>query len=179
MARTEVATLGGGCFWCVEAALNQMKGVASAVSGYAGGATKDPSYEDVCTGRTGHAEVVQVIFDPDVVSYRAILEAFFTVHDPTTLNRQGADVGTQYRSVIFTHNPEQENVARELVAELSAEKVWDDPIVTEISPAPTFYAAEAYHQRYYEQNPFQGYCQAIIRPKLAKFRKAWATRLKA
>lgn len=179
MAKTEVATLGGGCFWCVEAAYKELQGVHSAVSGYMGGHTKTPSYEDVCEGDTGHAEVVQVTFDSAVLPYRVVLEAFFSVHDPTTLNQQGADVGTQYRSVIFTHNPEQERIARELVAELEEEKVWDDPIVTEIAPASTFYEAEAYHQDYYKRNPNQGYCAAVIRPKLAKFRKAWQAKLKA
>lgn len=179
MGKTETATLGGGCFWCIEAVFNQLQGVDSALSGYAGGSMPDPDYEAVCGGDTGHAEVVQVTFDPDVLSYREVLEVFFTVHDPTTLDRQGADVGTQYRSVVFTHSKEQERVARDLVAELEREKVWDDPIVTEILPAPTFYPAEDYHQEYYARNPGQGYCQAVIRPKLAKFRKAWAQKLKA
>jgi peptide-methionine (S)-S-oxide reductase len=179
MAKTEVATLGGGCFWCVETAFNQVEGVHSAVSGYAGGAKPNPSYEDVCSGTTGHAEVVQVTFDPAKLSYREALELFFSVHDPTTLNRQGADTGTQYRSVIFTHSAEQEATARAVIAALEREKVWDDPIVTEVRPAPPFYSAEEYHQRYYERNPYGGYCMAVIRPKLAKFRKAWQHKLKA
>jgi peptide-methionine (S)-S-oxide reductase len=179
MAKTETATLGGGCFWCVEAAYQELMGVSNVVSGYAGGKGKDPTYEQVCGGETGHAEVVQVTFDPAVVPYREILEAFFTVHDPTTLNRQGADHGTQYRSVIFTHSPEQASVARQLIQELTDETVWDDPIVTEVTPFTAFYPAEEYHQRYYERNPYQGYCQAVIRPKLAKFRKKWQAKLKA
>ena len=179
MGRTELATLGGGCFWCIEAVFNQLQGVESAISGYAGGTMPDPDYEAVCEGDTGHAEVVQVTFDPDVLSYREVLEVFFTVHDPTTLDRQGADVGSQYRSVIYTHSPEQERTARAIIAELEGEKVWDDPIVTQVEPAPRFYPAEDYHQEYYVRNPSQGYCQAVIRPKLAKFRKAWSQRLKA
>ncbi len=178
MAKTETATLGGGCFWCVEGALRELQGVSSAISGYAGGKNADPSYEDVCTGKTGHAEVVQVTFDPAVIDYRTILSAFFSVHDPTTMNRQGNDVGTQYRSVIFTHSPSQEATAQALIAELTKEEVWDDPIVTEVQPAPTFYPAEAYHQDYYANNPTQGYCMAVVRPKLAKFRKAWQAKLK-
>lgn len=179
MDKTEIATLGGGCFWCVEAAFNAIEGVHSAISGYAGGARPNPTYEQVCGGATGHAEVVQVTFDPAKLSYREVLEAFFSVHDPTTLNRQGNDEGTQYRSVIFTHSPQQVETAKGLMAELTQEKVWDDPIVTEVKPAPEFYAAEAYHQRYYELNPYQGYCMAVIRPKMAKFRKAWQSKLKA
>jgi peptide-methionine (S)-S-oxide reductase len=179
MARAEVATLAGGCFWCVEAVFNQLQGVESAISGYAGGTMPDPDYEAVCGGDTGHAEVVQVTFDPDLLSYREVLEVFFTVHDPTTLDRQGADAGSQYRSLIQTHSPEQEKTARAVIAELEAEGVWDDPIVTQVEPATTFYPAEDYHQEYYARNPGQGYCQAVIRPKLAKFRKAWAQKLKA
>lgn len=179
MGRTEKATLGGGCFWCIEAVFNQLKGVESAISGYAGGTMPDPDYEAVCGGDTGHAEVVEVTFDPDLLSYRDVLEVFFSVHDPTTLDRQGADVGSQYRSLIQTHSPEQERTARAIIAELEAEKVWDDPIVTQVEPATTFYPAEDYHQEYYARNPGQGYCQAVIRPKLAKFRKAWSAKLKA
>ena len=179
MARTEIATLGGGCFWCIEAVFSQLQGVESAVSGYAGGTTPDPDYEAVCGGDTGHAEVVRVTFDPDLLSYREVLEVFFTVHDPTTMDRQGADVGSQYRSLIQTHSPEQERTARALIAELEREKVWDDPVVTQVEPATAFYPAEDYHQEYYARNPSQGYCQAVIRPKLAKFRKAWARKLKA
>jgi peptide-methionine (S)-S-oxide reductase len=179
MAKTEKATLGGGCFWCIEAVFNQLKGVESAISGYAGGDMPDPDYEAVCGGDTGHAEVVQVTFDPEVLSYREVLEVFFTVHDPTTMDRQGGDVGSQYRSVVFTHSAEQEKAAREIIAELEAEKVWDDPIVTQVEAAPAFYPAEDYHQEYYARNPSQGYCQAVIRPKLTKFRKSWAQKLKA
>lgn len=166
----EYATLGGGCFWCLEAAYARVRGVQQVESGYAGGTTESPSYHEVCTGRTGHAEVVRVSFDPDVVSYRQLLEIFFTIHDPTTLNRQGADVGTQYRSVIFTESAEQERVARALVAELAGDDVWDAPIVTEIAPLVTFHPAEAYHRDYYARNPGQAYCQAVIAPKLAKLR---------
>ncbi len=179
MGKSEKATLGGGCFWCIEAVFNQLKGVESAISGYAGGDMPDPDYEAVCGGDTGHAEVVQVTFDPDLLSYREVLEVFFTVHDPTTMDRQGADVGSQYRSLIQTHSQEQDRVARALIAELDAEKVWDDPLVTHVEPATTFYPAEDYHQEYYARNPGQGYCQAVIRPKLAKFRKAWSAKLKA
>lgn len=179
MGKSEKATLGGGCFWCIEAVFNQLQGVDEAVSGYAGGEMPDPDYESVCDGGTGHAEVVQVTFDPDVLSYREVLQVFFTVHDPTTLDRQGADVGSQYRSIIQTHSPDQERTAWALIAELEREKVWDDPIVTQVEPATTFYRGEDYHQEYYARNPGQGYCQAIIRPKLAKFRKAWSQKLKA
>ncbi|MHB1260914.1 MAG: peptide-methionine (S)-S-oxide reductase MsrA [Thermoplasmatota archaeon] len=179
MGKSEKATLGGGCFWCVEAVFNQLQGVESAISGYAGGTMPDPDYEAVCGGDTGHAEVVEVTFDPDLLSYREVLEVFFTVHDPTTMDRQGADVGSQYRSLIQTHSPEQERTARAIIAELDAEKVWDDPIVTQVEPATKFYPAEDYHQEYYANNPSQGYCQAVIRPKLAKFRKAWSAKLKA
>lgn len=167
-AKREVATLGGGCFWCVEAALVRLRGVEEVVSGYAGGQVPDPSYQAVCTGSTGHAEVVQVTFDPAVISYRDLLEVFFTVHDPTTRNRQGADVGTQYRSVIFTHTPEQRETAEAVIRELDAEGIFPRPIVTEVSPLEEFYPAEEYHQRYFERNPNQGYCQAVIVPKLAK-----------
>jgi peptide-methionine (S)-S-oxide reductase len=175
----ELATLGGGCFWCLEAVFQDVKGVERVVSGYAGGSVADPSYEDVCTGRTGHAEVVQITFDPAVLSYRDVLHLFFGIHDPTTLNRQGADVGTQYRSVIYVHSPEQERVARQVIAELGGQGLWDDPIVTEVTAAPAFYPAEAYHQEYFRRNPGQGYCRAVIAPKVAKFRKANFERLKA
>src|SRR5947207_2070859 len=151
----EVATLGGGCFWCLEAVFVQLRGVDNVVSGYCGGKTPYPSYEQVCVGATGHAQVVQVSFDPAVVSYREILEVFFAIHDPTTLNRQGADVGTQYRSAIFYHSPHQQAAAEEVMAQLTAEQVWDAPIVTELVPAPEFYAAEDYHQEYFERNPNQ------------------------
>ncbi len=173
------ATLAGGCFWCIESAFRELKGVQSAVSGYMGGKMVNPSYEDVCEGDSGHAEVVHITFDDAVMTYRQVLEIFFTLHDPTTLNRQGADAGTQYRSAIFTHSEQQAQTAREIVAEFTRDKVWDDPIVTEIAPATVFYPAEDYHQDYYRKNPYQGYCLAVVRPKLTKFRKNWAEKLKA
>ncbi len=179
MATSEVATLAGGCFWCLEAVFDQLEGVQSVESGYMGGHRAEPTYEEVCSGATGHAEVVRVTFDPAVVAYRDLLAVFFTVHDPTTLNRQGNDVGTQYRSAIFFHTPEQEKAAREVVARLSEEKVWANPIVTEIVPAMTFWQAEDYHQEYFErvgsQNP---YCSFVVEPKVAKFRKHFFERLK-
>ena len=175
----EIATLAGGCFWCLEAVFDQLKGVQSAESGYMGGASANPTYEQVCGGRTGHAEVVQLTFDPGVVAYRDLLAIFFTIHDPTTLNRQGNDVGTQYRSAIFFHSPEQEAAAREVIATLTREKLWRGDIVTEVVPASTFYIAEKYHQEYYERvggsNP---YCSAVIEPKVAKFRKKYFDQLK-
>lgn len=174
MAATETATLGGGCFWCLEAVFEQLQGVTQVVSGYAGGTAANPTYEQVCSGRTGHAEVVQVTFDPQVLSYRQLLEVFFAVHDPTTLNRQGADIGTQYRSVVFTHSPEQRQTAEALVAELNRQGVWDRPIVTQVAPLEAFYPAEEYHQGYYRENPQQGYCRVVISPKLAKFRQLFA-----
>jgi peptide-methionine (S)-S-oxide reductase len=177
-AATEVATLGGGCFWCLEAALNQLIGVESLVSGYAGGALQNPDYRRVCGGTTGHAEVVQVRFDPELIDYRTLLQAFFAIHDPTTLNRQGNDVGTQYRSVIFTHGGAQEKIAREAIAELAAAKIWPGAIVTAVAPAPTFWPAEDEHQNYYANNPDQSYCQFVVAPKAAKLRKAFAGRLK-
>jgi peptide-methionine (S)-S-oxide reductase len=176
--RTELATLGGGCFWCLDAVYQDVKGVERVVSGYAGGTAANPSYEDVCAGRTGHAEVVQVTFDPAVLAYRDVLQLFFGLHDPTTLNRQDADVGTQYRSVIFFHSPEQERIALEVISELGRQGVWDDPIVTEVVAAPEFYPAEEYHQDYFRRNPGQGYCRAVIAPKVAKFRKTNFERLK-
>lgn len=174
--RQEVATLGGGCFWCLEAVYDEVQGVEKVVSGYAGGEVENPTYRAVCTGKTGHAEVVQVTYDPDEISFREILEIFFVIHDPTTLNRQGADVGTQYRSAIFYHDEEQREIAEEVIAEVS--EAWDDPIVTELAPIPPFYRAEDYHQDYYENNPAQPYCQVVIRPKLAKFRKTFSEKRK-
>jgi peptide-methionine (S)-S-oxide reductase len=174
----EVATLAGGCFWCLEAVYDELTGVVDVVSGYSGGSIPNPSYEAVCTGKTGHAETVQLIFDPHVITYRELLEVFFTIHDPTTLNRQGADVGTQYRSAIFYHNPEQNTVAEQVIADLERQKVWDKPIVTELTPFSTFFPAEAYHQEYFKRNPYQGYCTAIIAPKVAKFRKNFLAKLK-
>jgi peptide-methionine (S)-S-oxide reductase len=175
---TEVATLGGGCFWCLEAALLQLEGVASVVSGYAGGRVPNPDYKSVCGGGTGHAEVVEVHFDPSVIDYRTLLQAFFAIHDPTTPDRQGNDVGSQYRSVIFTHGADQEKAAKAVIAELAAAKIWPAPIVTAVSPAPTFWPAEGYHQNYFANNPEQGYCQAVVAPKAAKLRKVFAGRLK-
>lgn len=174
---SEVATLGGGCFWCLDAAYRQLKGVEKVVSGYAGGARPNPSYEQVCTGATGHAEVVQITFDPAVITYRDILGVLFSIHDPTTLNRQGADEGTQYRSVIFYHSAEQLAAAKDVIAELEREKVFDDPIVTEIAPLKAFYPAEEYHQDYFARHPNQPYCAAVIAPKVSKMRKAYFDRL--
>jgi len=176
--QTEIATLAGGCFWCLEAVYEQLRGVVKVESGYAGGHVKNPTYEQVCNGVTGHAEVVQITFEPAVISYRDLLEVFFVIHDPTTLNRQGADVGTQYRSAIFYHSPEQEATAKEVIAAYEAAKLYDDPIVTEVAPADQFYKAEAYHQGYYRNNPNQGYCRVVITPKVAKARKVFVDRLK-
>jgi peptide-methionine (S)-S-oxide reductase len=176
-SRVETATVGGGCFWCLEAVFEQLRGVQKVESGYAGSALSDPTYEQVCSGRTGHAEVVQVTFDPAVLSFRNILDVFFATHDPTTRNRQGADVGTQYRSAIFYHTPEQKRIAEERIAELNAAKIWDAPIVTEVVPLPAFFRAEGYHQGYFRQNPAQGYCQAVVAPKVAKFRKQFVDKL--
>lgn len=175
----ELATLAGGCFWCLEAVYDQLKGVKSVTSGYAGGQMPNPSYEAVCTGRTGHAEVVQIEFDPVVLSYQDLLDVFFTIHDPTTLNRQGNDVGPQYRSAIFTHSPEQQAAAEDTIAALNDEQLWPNPIVTEVRPLDVFYPAEDYHQEYFVKHPFQGYCQVVIAPKVAKFRSKYLTRLKA
>ncbi|MSQ77590.1 MAG: peptide-methionine (S)-S-oxide reductase [Nitrospiraceae bacterium] len=174
----EIATLAGGCFWCLEAVYDQTKGVLSVESGYMGGTNADPTYEQVCSGRTGHAEVVQITFDPAVISLRELLEMFFVIHDPTTLNRQGNDTGTQYRSAIFTHSPEQKQTAEAVIASITKEKVYDNPIVTQVVPATTFYAAEAYHQEYFVRNPSQGYCTYVVGPKVAKFRKQFAGKLK-
>jgi peptide-methionine (S)-S-oxide reductase len=177
--RMEVATLGGGCFWCLEAVYQELRGVEKVESGYSGGDVPNPPYRQVCSETTGHAEVVQVTFDPDEVSYRDILEVYFTIHDPTTLNRQGADVGTQYRSVIFYHDEDQKRTAGEVISELETEGIWNGPIVTEIAPFDEFYVAEDYHQNYFRNNGFQPYCQVIIAPKVAKFRKEHLERLKA
>jgi len=176
--KREMATFGGGCFWCLEAVFEPLEGVERVVSGYAGGSVPDPSYQQVCGGRTGHAQVVQVTFDPERIGYRDILEIFFAFHDPTTLNRQGPDTGTQYRSAIFTHSAGQKAVADEVIADLTAQRLWKDPIVTEVVPLGTFYPAEDYHQDYYRQNPAQPYCRAMIEPKLAKLRSKYQTRLK-
>lgn len=174
----ETASLGGGCFWCLEAVYDQLQGVHSVESGYMGGQVDHPTYEAVCGGRTGHAEVVQLRFDPRVVTYREILEIFFAIHDPTTLNRQGQDVGTQYRSAIFYHAPEQKRVAQDVMAALTAAQAFSQPLVTELLPASQFYIAEAYHQEYFARNPFQPYCSYVVGPKLAKFRKQFAAKLK-
>ena len=174
----EVTTLGGGCFWCVEAVFEEIQGVEGVVSGYAGGDVANPTYRQICTGRTGHAEVVQVTFDPDVVSYREILQIFFTTHDPTTLNRQGADVGTQYRSVVFYHDDEQKRIAEEVIQAFEDDDVWGKPFVTQVEPLPTFYRAEDYHQHYFAQNPNQPYCQAVIAPKVSKLRRQYMEKLK-
>src|SRR5690554_3458599 len=176
---TELATLGGGCFWCLEAAYGAVEGIEAVQSGYAGGDVPNPSYQQVCTGRTGHAEVVQLRYAPEVIGYRDLLEIFFTLHDPTTLNRQGADVGTQYRSVIFHHDEEQRRIAEELMRELSEAGIWQDPIVTQLEPLPTFYPAEDYHRDYYVRNTEQPYCQVVIAPKLSKLRQKFAARLKS
>lgn len=172
------ATLGGGCFWCLEAVFEQLEGVLEVVAGYAGGIAVEPTYDQVCRGTTGHAEVVQLTFDPDVIDYRTLLEIFFVIHDPTALNRQGNDVGTQYRSVIFTHSEAQARTVEAVMADLGAQRLWPGPIVTEVVPAPVFYPAEAYHQNYFRNNPVQGYCTYVVAPKVAKFRKAYQGRLK-
>jgi peptide-methionine (S)-S-oxide reductase len=175
---TEVATLGGGCFWCLEAVFDELKGVDSVVSGYAGGSVVNPTYDQVCSGRTGHAEVTQVTFDPSVISFKDLLDVFFTIHDPSTLNRQGNDVGTQYRSIILYHSPEQKAIAEQEIAELTANKTWPNRIVTEIEPLATFYPAESYHQDYYENNRYQPYCTVVVAPKVAKARKYFLDKLK-
>jgi peptide-methionine (S)-S-oxide reductase len=172
---TAIATLGGGCFWCTEAVFQQIRGVLKVESGYTGGANEHPTYEQICTGKTGHAEVVRLSFDPAVISYKELLEIFFTIHDPTTLNRQGNDAGTQYRSVIYFHDAEQQAIAQQVIQQMAA--VWDDPIVTELSAAPVFYIAEDYHQNYFRQHPQQGYCAVVVAPKVAKARKLFASKL--
>ena len=175
----ETATLGGGCFWCLEAVFEQLKGIEKVESGYSGGNVPNPTYRQVSSGTTGDAEVVQLTFDPEVISFEEILEIFFTIHDPTTLNRQGADVGTQYRSAIFYHNAEQEAAARKVIAAVTATGIWDAPIVTEVTHFGAFYKAEEYHQEYYRRNERQPYCQVVIAPKVSKFRKHYLTKLKA
>jgi peptide-methionine (S)-S-oxide reductase len=174
----QIATLAGGCFWCVEAVFDELNGVISVESGYSGGHVDHPSYRAVCNGDTGHAEAVQVTFDSSVLSYRDLLRVFFTVHDPTTMNRQGADVGTQYRSAIFYHDEEQKRAAEEIIAELNAAKLWTSPIVTEVAKFDKFYVAEDYHQEYFANNPYQPYCMAVVAPKVLKFRKHFTERLK-
>lgn len=174
----DTATFGAGCFWCVEAIFQQLKGVEDVKSGYMGGKIKNPTYREVCSGLTGHAEVVQIIYNPEIISYSDLLEVFFQTHDPTTLNRQGADVGTQYRSVIFYHNQEQKELAEKIKKELNENKVFDNPVVTEIAPATEFFVAEDYHQNYYNENPLQPYCTYVIKPKLEKFKKIFHEKLK-
>ncbi len=178
MGRTEIATLAGGCFWCLEAVFDDLKGILSVESGYSGGHLANPSYRQVCDGNTGHAEVVQVTFDPDALAFQDLLKVFFTVHDPTTLNRQGNDIGTQYRSAIFYHSDEQKAAAEAVIRELTAERLWSQPIVTELTPFDQFYLAEDYHQEYFANNPNQPYCRAVVAPKVAKFRKHYYDRLK-
>ena len=177
-AKLEVATLGGGCFWCLEAVYDELKGVVSVESGYAGGHVPNPTYRQVCNGTTGHAEVVRVTFDPTVVSFEEILRVFFTIHDPTTPNRQGNDVGPQYRSAIFYHSPEQKATAEAVIRQLNAEKLWPKPIVTEVTPVSAYYEAEEYHQEYFNNNSYQPYCQVVVAPKVAKFRKQYLAQLK-
>ena len=174
----QTATLAGGCFWCLEAVYDEVKGVQGVESGYAGGHMDNPSYREVCNGNTGHAEVVQVHFDPNVVSYRDLLNVFFAIHDPTTLNRQGADVGTQYRSAIFYHDEEQKTIAEELIKDLNAQQIWDKPIVTQVEKLDKFYMAEDYHQEYFARNQYQPYCMAVVAPKVSKFRKHFLELLK-
>jgi len=174
----ETATLAGGCFWCLEAVYDELRGVESVESGYMGGRSERPSYEDVCSGKTGHAEVVQIRFDPAQVGYRDLLEVFFVIHDPTTPNRQGHDIGTQYRSAIFYHSPEQKAIAEDVIGRVAAAKLWRGDIVTELAPATTFWVAEDYHQEYFARNPHQPYCMAVVDPKVAKFRKHFRDRLK-
>ncbi len=176
--KPETATFGGGCFWCLEAAFNELLGVSGVTSGYSGGRLDNPDYEAICNGDTGHAEVVRVSFDPSVIRFRELLEAFFAIHDPTTLNRQGNDVGTQYRSVIFYHSDEQKVQALEMIAMLTREGIWDQPIVTEVLPAPVFYPAEEYHRDYFSRHSQQPYCRAVVAPKVAKLRAKFAAKLK-
>jgi peptide-methionine (S)-S-oxide reductase len=178
MSNYETATLAGGCFWCLEAVYDEIKGVLSVESGYSNGHVPNPTYKEVCGGNTGHAEAVRIQFDPTVVSYRDLLNVFFGIHDPTTLNRQGADIGTQYRSAIFYHSPQQKETAEALIRELGAQKIWDAPIVTEVTEVAQFYAAEDYHQEYFAHNPYQPYCMAVVAPKVAKFRKHFLELLK-
>lgn len=173
----EIATLGGGCFWCLDPIYDELRGVEEVLVGYAGGSIHNPSYDLVCTGTTGHAEVVQITFDPQVISYKEILQIFFSVHDPTTLNRQGADVGPQYRSIILYHDETQKTTAEQVIQEIEAEGLWSAPIVTEVVPLSKFYIAEDYHQKYFEKNPGQGYCRVVIAPKVAKFRKLYQEKL--
>jgi len=179
MSQMEIATLAGGCFWCLEAVYLEMEGVLKVVSGYMGGPKPNPTYEQVCSGTTGHAEVVQITFDPAVTTFRELLEVFFTIHDPTTLNRQGNDIGTQYRSAIFYHSAEQQQIASEVMQEIEAEKIWDGPIVTQLEAASEFFSAEGYHQDYYSRNTQQPYCMFVVRPKVQKFRSKFAKKMRS
>jgi len=174
----EIATLGGGCFWCLEAVFDNLKGVDSVESGYTGGKTVEPTYDDICTGTSGHAEVIKITFDPAVITFGELLEVFFTIHDPTTLNRQGNDRGTQYRSVIYYHSPEQKRAAVQAITSVNVSGIWSTPVVTEVAPATTFYVAENYHQEYFERNPNQPYCQFVVAPKVVKAHEKFATKLK-
>ncbi|MBO9489398.1 peptide-methionine (S)-S-oxide reductase MsrA [Endozoicomonas sp. G2_1] len=174
----ETTTLAGGCFWCIEAAFNSVQGIEKAISGYMGGTTENPSYKEVCNGGTGHAEVVQLSFDTEQISYREVLEIFFSLHNPTQLNRQGNDIGSQYRSAIFYHNEQQQQQAENIIAEIEQDKIWPDPVVTEVNPQSTFYSGEDYHQEYFNNNPENQYCQMVVSPKLAKFKKTFADKLK-
>jgi peptide-methionine (S)-S-oxide reductase len=176
--QTQTATLAGGCFWCLEAVFNNLQGVTDAVSGYSGGDLPHPAYPEVITGRTGHAEVVQITFDSNQITFQEILEVFFTIHDPTTLNRQGDDIGTQYRSAVFYHSPDQKQITEQVIADLEEQKIWKNPIVTQVAPFEAFYPAEDYHQEYFENNPHQPYCQVVVAPKVAKFRQKFTSRLK-
>jgi peptide-methionine (S)-S-oxide reductase len=177
--KEEVATLAGGCFWCIEAVFKEVKGVQRVISGYTGGKKENPTYEQICNDNTGHAEAVDITFFPDVISYREILEIFFTIHDPTTMNRQGNDAGTQYRSAIFYHNEGQKTIAGQVIKEINDAHIWDAPVITELKPYRKFFSAEEYHRDYFERNPMQSYCQVIIAPKVAKFRKKWESKLKS
>jgi peptide-methionine (S)-S-oxide reductase len=178
MSREEVATLAGGCFWCLEAVFKEVKGVQRVLSGYTGGKKENPTYEEVCSDKTGHAEAIDITFFPDVISYREILEIFFTVHDPTTLNRQGHDTGSQYRSAVFYHDQAQKSIAEEVIGEINNAHIWCSPIITDVKPYTKFHSAEEYHRDYFERHPEQNYCQAIIAPKVLKFRQKWAGKLK-
>jgi len=177
-SKSQTVTLAGGCFWCIESAFNSVKGIKSAISGYMGGHTTSPTYEDICTGQSGHAEVVQLVFDESIISYQSILEIFFTLHNPTQLNRQGNDIGSQYRSAIFTHNEEQHHLAKNIIKEIMSSRMFDEPVVTEVNHAEVFYSGEDEHQNYFNNNPESQYCQAIVSPKLAKFRQTFVKMLK-
>jgi len=176
--QTKIATLAGGCFWCLEAVFDEVNGIHAVESGYTGGHIENPDYQTVCSGATGHAEAIQITFDPEIISYKELLEIFFSIHDPTTLNRQGADIGTQYRSAIFYHDDEQRDIATQVIIELNTQKIWDNPIITQVEKLEIFYPAENYHQKYFTHNPYQPYCQGVVAPKVAKFRKNFLAKLK-